>query len=99
MDPDTKRVILHSKSGYSEIHDELLNSFIDKRILLFCAVGKDCELWHDVMDEHLVGDGVDRDFFMITTWHEDESLQEVRDFAEMFSLDEKDSGKVEVIEI
>jgi hypothetical protein len=51
------------------------------------------------MDEIYIGEGIDRNFFMITSWHEDETLDEVRDFAEMFSLDEQDSSKVEIIEI
>ncbi len=99
MDQETKRVVLHSKSGYSKTNDGFLKSLIENKVLLFCAVGKDCELWHDVMDEFYIADGVDRDFFMITSWHDDETLDEVIDFAEMFTLDEPDSGKVEVIEI
>jgi len=46
---------------------------IDRKILLFCTVGKDCELWHDiideldVMDELSVANGEERDFFVVTT--------------------------------
>ena len=53
----SKKVILNSKTGYSTQHDPLLNDLVEARVLLFCAVGKDCEKWHDVMDEIYVGDG------------------------------------------
>ncbi len=48
MNDFTKKVILYSKTGYSAEHDSLLNLLIDDKVLLFCAVGKDCELWHDI---------------------------------------------------
>jgi len=95
-----KRVILNSKTDYSAQHDQLLNDLIEAKVLLFCAVGKDCEMWHDIMDEILVGDGIDRDFFMVTTWHQDETLEEVIEFAKFFPLDDcVDDENVQVIEI
>ena len=86
MSSQSKRVILFSKSGYSQKHDSLLNRLIDEKIHLFCAVGKDCELWHDVMDELFVGYKEERNFFMITTRHNDETLDEVIQFAESFEI-------------
>jgi hypothetical protein len=77
-----RKVILNSKSGYSSEHDSLLNQIIDDKVPLFCTVGKDCELWHDIMDEIFVGDGdIDRGFDQITTLHPGESLDEVIQFA------------------
>ena len=69
---------------------------IDEKILLICVLGKDCGLWHDVMDELYVADGIERDFNLITTWHKDETLQEVIEFAEDFA---ELGGEVKVIEI
>ena len=99
MNNITKKVVLYSEKGYSEEHDALLNHLIDRKILLFCAVGKDCELWHDIMDEIFVGAGEERDFFLITTWHEDETLDEVIDFAKKYDFERIDNKKVEVIKV
>lgn len=91
-----KRVVLNSISGYDSKHDSLLQSLIDEKILLFCAVGKDCQIWHDVMDESYVANGVERDFDLLTTWHEDKTLQEVIEFAKDF---DEFGGEIKVIEI
>lgn len=95
-----KKIILNSKSGYSATHDALLNSLIDAKVLLFCAVGKDCELWHDIMDELFVGDAtIDRDFHTMTTWHEDETLDEVVEFAKIFELEGVVDNAIQIIEV
>lgn len=100
MSEFAKKVILYSESDYSDVYDPLLSQIIEQKVLLFCSVGKDCELWHDIMDEMLVGDGsFERDFFMITTWHTDESLAEVVEFAKSFNIDHPDNETVQVIRI
>ena len=100
MSEFAKKIVLHSKSGYSERHDELLKDLINAKVHLFCTVGKDCELWHDIMDEIIVGDGtVENNFDMVTTWHNDETLEEVIDFAKFFDIDHADNETVQVIEI
>lgn len=99
MNESAKKVILHSISGYDSKHNALLNRLVDEKLLLFCAVGKDCELWHDIMDEIFVGDGEERDFFMITTWHTDETLGEVIEFAKDFDIEGIDNEKVKIIKV
>ncbi len=99
MSITSKKVILNSKNGYSESNIELLNNLIDKKILLFCTVGKDCELWHDIMDELFIGFGEDRDFFMITTWHKNESLENVIEFAKNYNFEGINNAQFEIIEI
>jgi len=95
-----KKVILNSKSGYSKQHDRLLHELVEAKVMLFSAVGKDCEMWHDIMDEIFVGDGIERDFFMVTSWHQDETLEEVIEFAKIFDLEDGvDDENVQVIEI
>jgi len=95
-----KKIVLNSKTGYSVEHDELLVELIDANVLLFCAVGKDCELWHDIMDELMVGDGsIDRDFFMVTTWHTNETVEEVLEFARQFEIDHPDNDIVQIVEV
>lgn len=99
MNINAKKIVLNSKSGYSNIYDSLLNRMIEKKILLFCTVGKDCELWHDVMDEYFVGFGEERDFFMITTWHTNETLNEVIQFAKNYDIEGIDNEKIQIIEV
>lgn len=100
MSNEARKVILFSKNGYSEEYDTLLNRLISEKILLFCAVGKDCELWHDIMDELIVGDGTtELDFDMITTWHENETLDEVIQFAEDFDIGVAENNKLKIIEV
>lgn len=63
MKIEARKVISNSKTAYSDKHVEILKRLIDEKILLFCAAGTDCEIWHDVMGELFVGFGEKRDFF------------------------------------
>ena len=51
------------------------------------------------MDELFVGNGDERDFFMITTLHYDETLNEVIEFAKNYKIDGIENEMVEIIEI
>ncbi len=94
-----KRIILHSESGYSKKHDSLLKQLVNEKISLFCTIGKDCEFWHDIMDDFYIGYGEERDFLMITTWHTNETLNDVIEFAKDFDLDDIDNKEVQIIEV
>ena len=95
--PNAKKVVLVSKGGYNTSHNDVLQSLIERRICLFCAVGKDCELWEDVMDELAVGPSGEYAWHVTTTSHPNESIEEVIEFAKLFHLDEPTS--VEIIEV
>ena len=100
MSDFAKKVVLNSINGYSEEHVTLLDSLIESKVLLFCAVGKDCELWREIMDELFVGTGdVERDFFMMTTWHNDETLEDAVEFAKSYQIEYPDNEIVQIIEI
>ena len=77
------KVVLISESGYSKVHDELLVSFLNEGYELFCAVGEQCELWEEVMDEISVGNG-SNSRYITTTSHPDETEKEVIEFANNF---------------
>lgn len=95
-----RKVILHSISRYDEQHNFFLKRLIDEKILLFCTVGKDCELFHDIMDELIVGDGTtELDFDMITTWHPNETIEEVIEFAKNFDIEGINNEEIQVIEV
>lgn len=74
------KLILVSESGYNEQHDRFLQSILDEGYELFCAVGKDCELWEEIMDEIAVGNCTDA-CYITTTSHPNESVDEVIQFA------------------
>ena len=91
------KVVLVSKSGYDPKHDHLLSRLVDERIELFCVVGKDAEIWEEIMDELYVGDGSARDFDLLTSSHPGESVQSVLDFAKSFVTSRP--GELRVIEV
>ena len=93
-----KKVVLVSTRGYDPSHDALLLSLIERRIELFCAVGKDCELWEEVMDELVVGPDGEGAWLVTTSSHPDESVAEVMEFAAQWRLDDGPPD-VEVIEV
>jgi len=90
------KVVLISESGYSSEHDELLLSFLDQGCELFCVVGKDCELWENVMDELAIGNG-ENSKYITTTSHPGESVKDVIEFANNFTT--KSNGEVQIVRI
>jgi len=92
-----RKIVLVSKTGYDAAHNGLLRALLQRKIRLFCAVGRDCERWEEVMDELVVGPHGEGTWQVSTTSHPDETTMEVVDFAEMFQLDEPST--VQIIEI
>jgi hypothetical protein len=96
MSNRAKKVVLVSKTGYHPRHDDLLRSFINRKIVLFCAVGKDCRKWEAVMDELCFAPDGTEIHFVTTASHPDEPVENVIHFAEFWSEGGED---VDVIEI
>lgn len=92
-----KKVVLVSNQGYDPRYDDVLRDLVARRIELFCAVGVECELWEEVMDELLVGPRGDYEHHVTTTSHPGESVAEVVEFARGFALDRP--SDLEVIEV
>ena len=88
-----KKFVLISDTGYDSMHDALLESILDDGYELFCAVGKDCELWEEIMDEIAVGDGTNPRF-ITTTSHADETEEEAINFANSWSTEVQSGVKV-----
>lgn len=87
------KVVRVSKTGYSPDKNQILLDLIAEPIALFCAVGKDCQTWEDVMDELCVGDG-SNSVFITTTSHPDETIEEVVTFAKIFSVDNDEGVRI-----
>ena len=92
-----KKIVLVSRSGYSPSHDDILRELIARKVVLFCAVGRDCQLWEEIMDELVVGLTGDGDWHITTTSHPSKSVGEVVEFARAWNLDEP--SDVEIIEV
>ena len=45
-----KCIVVVSSAGYRDEYLGLLRGWLDENIALFCAVGKDCEVWEEAMD-------------------------------------------------
>ncbi len=93
-----KKTVLISESGYDKKHDRLLESLLDEGYELFCAVGRDCELWEDAMDEICVGDG-NHERFIVTTSHPNETEEDVIEFARSYETDSGAHPDVRIIRI
>jgi hypothetical protein len=79
------KVVVVSSSGYiPERDDALLRSLMESQIELCCFVGVDANKWEDALDWLCIGSD-NPNHLIVTTAHSDESVQEVIEFAEMFS--------------
>lgn len=89
------KIVLLSNSGYHpERDDAFLQRLLDDRIALFCVLGVDAEQWEDALDGlFLANDEVDG-YVIITTSHQQESLDQVIAFARHFN-----TGTVHAIEV
>ncbi len=75
----------------------MVEDFLEDGVALVAFIGKDCAKIEDIIDELIVGNGSNSERFIVTTSHQDESLQDVVEFAESFSTDPV--GKVQIIEL
>lgn len=91
------KVILTTDEKYSPDHDEMLKELIQRKIVLFCTVGKDCENWEEAMDWLCIGENGEKIGFVTTTSHPNESLEEVKAFAKEW--DTEGSNEIEIIKI
>lgn len=91
------KVVLLSSVPYSSRYEPLLLGLIQRQIVLFCAVGVDCENWELALD-HLLTDP-DRNFTheITTTSHLDEPIDDVLNLANVWYVE--GSPAVELIEV
>jgi hypothetical protein len=67
---------------------EFASSALSRGMVYFCAWGRDCERFHDIVDDVLVKDDLNERRFVgpeaadvvMTTWHENDTLEEALDF-------------------
>jgi hypothetical protein len=77
----------------------LLPSFVEAclrdGVALIAIVGEGCGEMEEMIDELIVGDGLDGRRFIVTSSHEGESVAEAMQFAEIFDAD----GAVELVKL
>jgi hypothetical protein len=97
--PYARKIILHAPPWDSPLLDDFVKACLRDRVSLVCVIGEDCERVHDVIDELVVGDGSsDRPEGPITTtWHTNETLTEVRAFAEAWRIEGDEYTKVQEV--
>jgi hypothetical protein len=88
------RVILHVPPRDSPKLAAFVENCIQDKVALVCVVGNDCKRVEIVIDGLIVGDGSDTARFFNTTSHPNESIAEVRKFAEFFSVDDDQTSPV-----
>ena len=83
--PSAVVVIIEADVTY-EWRDEVSRWLVDNGCYYMMAWGQDCALWDDSVDyailEDFNYDDIPEDRYVWTTWHDDESLEEVLWFAQ-----------------
>lgn len=95
--PYEKKIVLHCSSGDKPALDQMVADFLNDDVLFVGVVGQDCEKVEDIIDELVVGDGSKPGRFILTSFHPNESVADVVQFAE--SLSDDYPGKVQVVEL
>jgi hypothetical protein len=91
-----RKVVLHCPNGYEMRLDAMVQEFIKDGVIFMAVVGKDCSKIEDTIDELVVGDG-SRNYSLLTSSHERQSLDEAVEFAK--SLTGEFAGEVQVVEL
>jgi hypothetical protein len=95
--PYGRKIVLHCPTGYHERLDQMVEQFIQDRVIFVGVVGEDCARIEDIIDELVVGDGSDESRFILTSSHPDESLSEAVEFA--LSLRAEYAGEVQIVQL
>ena len=79
-------ILLHSPVSDVEKLQRAVEDWLRDGVVLVAVWGPQCELTHDLIDEMGVGDGSDPSRFLMTSWHDDETLDEAREFAGNYEM-------------
>jgi hypothetical protein len=94
------KIILHAPAWNSPLLGGFVKKCLRDKVALICVVGGDCERVHDVIDELIVGDGsADDSEWPATTWHADQSLDEVRSFAASYRCRDGATGPFQEVRL
>ena len=92
-----KKIVLNCRSELRPNLEELVETFIRDGVKFLAVVGVDASRVEDIIDEIVVGDGTNTERFILTSSHENASLNEALEFAR--SLTGEYAGEVQVVEV
>jgi len=91
------KLVLHCRNRYEFRLDAMVEEFIKDGVKFVGVVGKDCSKVEDIIDQLVIGDDGTRDYDLLTSSHEGESVEEAGAFAKSLSGDF--GGEVQVVEL
>lgn len=81
FDEDYALLLVIASPWVSEVQrDRITSDIVSSPCQYALTFGHDCKVWHDVIDETCVGGGAPEDRFLMTTWHDDEPIEDVIHF-------------------
>jgi hypothetical protein len=89
-----KKIVLHCPRGYDERLDAMVQQWVAAKVKFVGVIGEDCARVENIIDELCVGDA-SNPYFMLTSSHPGESLEEAIEFAEF--LKDEYAGPVQVV--
>jgi hypothetical protein len=93
-----KKIVLHCPKGYRIELDSMVEDFIRDGVAYVGVVGQDCAKVEDIIDELLVGDGSDKNRFILTASHPGETIDDAVAFAKSFT-DGLGGEEVQLVEL
>ena len=68
-------------------------------VKLIAVAGENCERIHDLIDELIVGDALNKDRFILTTFHNGENVGEVIEFTNSHFEGEEYGDEIEIVNL
>ncbi len=85
--PYAEKIILHAPPSGSPKLEAFVEQCLQDKVVLVCVIGEDCAWVEEAIEEILTGDGSDFTRRLIATSHPGESIDDVRSFAEDWTVD------------
>jgi hypothetical protein len=90
------KIVLQLRLSNLDLLPDFVEACIRDGVALIAVVGANASEVHDLIDELIVGDGSDTRRFIATTFHTDETLEEVIEFAKIL---EPERQAVELVKL
>ena len=82
------KVVLQLPVGNSDLLEPFVETCLRDGVDLIAIVGDGASKMDDLIDEIVVGDGSDWSRFVVTSFHENETVEEVLEFARNWKKDQ-----------
>ena len=95
-------LVVNTNQILPEWRNQLCEQIVySKRCIQAMVTGHECSIWDDVLDETYLGFYNDQppvDHCFMTTWHENETLEDITEFAK-FSMELEDVSNLVIVHI